>query len=60
MFFDMGLEGTGGPGWLSRVFRGPSWGLVIKKKHNRVSVSGLGVEFLGGACVDKIDISCST
>jgi hypothetical protein len=32
MFFDMGLEGTGGPGWLSRVFRGPSRGLVIKKK----------------------------
>jgi hypothetical protein len=29
----MGLEGTGGPGWLSRVFRGPSWGLVIKKKQ---------------------------
>ena len=57
----MGLEGIGGPGWLSRVFRGPSWGFVIKKKnHNRVSVSGLGVEFLGGACVDKIDISCST
>ena len=33
MFFDMGLEGIGGPGWLSRVFRGPSWGFVIKKKH---------------------------
>ena len=33
MFFDMGLEGTGGPGWLSRVFRGPSWGLVIKKTN---------------------------
>jgi hypothetical protein len=32
MFFDMGLEGTGGLGWLSRVFRGPSRGLVIKTK----------------------------
>ena len=29
----MGLEGTGGLDWLSRVFRGPSWGLVIKKKQ---------------------------
>jgi hypothetical protein len=32
MFFDMGLEGTGDLDWLSRVFRGPSRGLVIEKK----------------------------
>ena len=35
MFFDMGLEGIGGPDWLSRVFRGPSRGLVIKTERTQ-------------------------
>ena len=39
------------------LIRGPCW---VIWGSNWVSVSGLGVELFGGACVDKIDISCST